>query len=107
MSLFRVCKQAALVSNRTNLKPLPALSRALTTDTAPSAEANTKETSDIAAPAQPPRDVMVADVISGAPGEIPCCKHAMGVLHFAPSPAPSPRCACVPADPEHYAKWRS
>lgn len=61
MSLFQACKQATTSSRRLAAN----VTRALATDSvSPHPEMSKKET-DIVAPAQ---DVMVADVISGAPG---------------------------------------
>ncbi|KAF8073727.1 Ndufs4, NADH dehydrogenase Fe-S protein 4 [Lyophyllum atratum] len=68
MSLLQVCKLAARAPT---LRSSAALSRgmAINSPAAPTT-VDKKEPSDIAAPAQPPRDVMVADVISGAPTEL-------------------------------------
>ncbi|KAG5648367.1 hypothetical protein DXG03_004939 [Asterophora parasitica] len=64
MSLLQACR---LTTRGSILRAPAALSRGLATD---SATAEKKESSDIVAPVQPPRDVLVADVISGAPSQL-------------------------------------
>ena len=63
MSIFRACTRSSLISRRTGLSILGQLSR-YTTEAASSAES----TADGEITIQPTRDVLVADVISGAPG---------------------------------------
>ncbi len=60
MALLNSCKQAS------RTKPLTIILRGLSSET-PSTPAK-KESSEIVAP-ETPRDVLVADVISGAPGQ--------------------------------------
>ncbi|KAG6854117.1 hypothetical protein C0991_010281 [Blastosporella zonata] len=63
--------QTTRLATRGSILRSPAFSRNLTTDTVtPVAPEAKKEPSDIVAPPQPARDVMVADVISGAPSEL-------------------------------------
>ncbi|KAF8349462.1 Ndufs4, NADH dehydrogenase Fe-S protein 4 [Amanita rubescens] len=64
MALLNSCKQA---SRTTGLKPLTIILRGLSSEI-PSTPAK-KESSEIVAP-ETPRDVLVADVISGAPAEL-------------------------------------
>jgi hypothetical protein len=66
MFLLQACRQASTTSRGTARNASAALSRGLATNSPPLA-ASTKEPSDIITPIQPTRDVMVADVISGAP----------------------------------------
>ncbi|RDB17871.1 NADH-ubiquinone oxidoreductase subunit, mitochondrial [Hypsizygus marmoreus] len=71
MSLFQACRQATHASRGSVLRSTAALRRGVATDsTTPSPPVEKKEPSDIVAPVHPPRDVMVADVISGAPAEL-------------------------------------
>ncbi|KAF5382570.1 hypothetical protein D9615_002881 [Tricholomella constricta] len=68
MSLLQACKFTA---RGPILRASGVVGRGLATDSAtPTASAEKKEPSDIVAPVHPPRDVMVADVISGAPSEL-------------------------------------
>lgn len=67
MSLLQACNRATTSSRRLLVSSNPTFGRALATDSKLSPETSKKDT-DIVAPTQPPRDVMVADVISGAPG---------------------------------------
>ena len=67
MSLFRACKQAPVVSQRAIPRALAGFCRYSSSESAVGT-GNTKPSSDIVVPEQPPREVMVADVISGAPG---------------------------------------
>ncbi|KAF8627480.1 hypothetical protein AX17_006292 [Amanita inopinata Kibby_2008] len=70
MSLLNSCKQSVLASRTLGFKPLAALSRGVTSESsAPVKKSEAKESSEIVAP-EAPRDVMVADVISGAPTEL-------------------------------------
>ena len=64
MSIFRACTRSSLISKRTGLSISGQLSRYTSTEAAPIAEG--KADGEIAV--QPTRDVLVADVISGAPG---------------------------------------
>ncbi|TFK68571.1 hypothetical protein BDN72DRAFT_769129 [Pluteus cervinus] len=71
MSLLRACKQASSLTRQNIATSSIYAARFVATDAAPPAEVKTESTSsEIVAPAQPPRDVMVADVISGAPSEL-------------------------------------
>ncbi|PPQ91698.1 hypothetical protein CVT25_012911 [Psilocybe cyanescens] len=71
MSLLRICTSTASVSRRSAVQVIPQLSRGVTTEAAPTVVRKDEEKSglgDIAV--QPTRDVLVADVISGAPREL-------------------------------------
>lgn len=65
MSIFRACTRSSVVSKRTGFSVLGQLHRYNSTEATPSAE--NKADGKIAI--QPTRDVLVADVISGAPSE--------------------------------------
>ena len=66
MSMLRACTHSASTAKRSWIASTPRLSRSLATDTpSPAENADDKKSGDIAV--QPPRDVLVADVISGAP----------------------------------------
>ena len=65
MALLNSCRQVALASRTVGLQSLTLISRGLSSEP-PSTSA--KESSEIIAP-EAPRDVLVADVISGAPGQ--------------------------------------
>ncbi|KAF5315108.1 hypothetical protein D9619_007376 [Psilocybe cf. subviscida] len=67
MSLLRSCTQSASILRRSGLTAAPTLARTLATD-ASATTPESKESGDIAI--QPTRDVLVADVISGAPSEL-------------------------------------
>jgi len=67
MSLLRVCQRAA--PKRVLIRPLTAAIRETTTGSSETPAEIVKEVSDVATPSLP-RDVMVADVISGAPKEL-------------------------------------
>ena len=64
MSIFRACTRSSLISKRTGILISGQLSRYTSTEATPSAEGKTDGEITI----QPTRDVLVADVISGAPG---------------------------------------
>ena len=64
MSLFRACTRSSLNSKRTGFFISGRLSRYTSTEATPSAEGKADGEITIA----PTRDVLVADVISGAPG---------------------------------------
>ncbi|KAG5651657.1 hypothetical protein H0H81_007937 [Sphagnurus paluster] len=64
MSLLQACRLARAPVLRS------AISRGVATEATPSAPETKKEPSEILAPIHPPRDVMVADVISGAPSQL-------------------------------------
>ena len=63
MSIFRACTRPSLISKRTGFLISGQLTRYNSTEATPSAES--KADREIAI--QPTRDVLVADVISGAP----------------------------------------
>lgn len=65
MSIFRACTRSPLISKRTGILILGRLSRYNSTEATPGAES--KADSDKGITIQPTRDVLVADVISGAP----------------------------------------
>ena len=65
MSLFQACKQATSTSRRLVLRNGVTFSRSLAVDSVSSPPETSKKDTEIIAPAQ---DVMVAEVISGAPG---------------------------------------
>ncbi|KAF8957246.1 ETC complex I subunit conserved region-domain-containing protein [Flammula alnicola] len=70
MSLLRSCTQSASIARRTVLAAAPRLARSVSTEgSAPPAEKKEAQKSGSIA-IQPTRDVLVADVISGAPGEL-------------------------------------
>jgi len=64
MSIFRACTRSSLISRRTGFSISGQFSRYNSTEAAPRAESKADGEITI----QPTRDVMVADVISGAPG---------------------------------------
>ncbi|KAF8798978.1 hypothetical protein BYT27DRAFT_7121886 [Phlegmacium glaucopus] len=66
MSIFRVCTRSSLVLRRTGFSVSGQLSRYNSTEAVPSTESKADGEITI----QPTRDVLVADVISGAPGEL-------------------------------------
>jgi len=73
MSLLQACKHAGHNIRGSLTRPTTmTLARALVTESAPSEAATPtkKDSSDIIAPVEPPRDVLVADVISGAPSQL-------------------------------------
>jgi len=63
MSLLRSCTQSASILRRSGISSVPQLSRYVTTE--PLEKKGEEKSGDIAIP--PTRDVLVADVISGAP----------------------------------------
>lgn len=63
MSLLQACKRATLASQGPLFRATAVVSRGLAADSV----TPKKEPSDIVAPVEPPRDVMAADMISGAP----------------------------------------
>jgi NADH dehydrogenase (ubiquinone) Fe-S protein 4 len=64
MSIFRACTRSSFISKRTGFLISGQLSRYTSTEATPSAESKAdREITTI----QPTRDVLVADVISGAP----------------------------------------
>ena len=63
MSIFRACTRSSLISKRTGFFISGHLSRYTSTEATPSAESKADREIII----QPSRDVLVADVISGAP----------------------------------------
>ncbi|KAL9710983.1 ndufs4 NADH dehydrogenase Fe-S protein subunit [Leucoagaricus gongylophorus] len=65
MSLFRACLQASSIYTRAQVQCTSVLGRGMANDSIPAK----KESSEIVAP-EPVREVLVADVISGAPGEL-------------------------------------
>lgn len=65
MSLLRACVQATSACKKAPLQCVSTLSRGMANDSTPAAK---KESSEIVAP-EPVREVLVADVISGAPSE--------------------------------------
>jgi NADH dehydrogenase (ubiquinone) Fe-S protein 4 len=66
MSLLRSCTQSASILRRSGISGVPQLARYVSTEPAQAVEKKGEEKSgDIAIP--PTRDVLVADVISGAP----------------------------------------
>lgn len=64
MSMFRACTRSSLISRRTGLSISQQIFRYTSTEATPTAEK--KANGEITIP--PTRDVLVADVISGAPG---------------------------------------
>jgi hypothetical protein len=80
------------------------VARALSTEVASPTPTATKEPSEIAP--VPQKDVLSADVISGAPGMIIPPAERNRVLHHTQtfSRAPAPRRAHIPACPQHHAK---
>ena len=64
MSILRACTRSSLISKHVGLSISGQLSRYTSTEATPSAESNADREITI----QPTRDVLVADVISGAPG---------------------------------------
>ncbi|KXN88288.1 NADH-ubiquinone oxidoreductase 21 kDa subunit, mitochondrial [Leucoagaricus sp. SymC.cos] len=67
MSLLRACVQASSTCKKAPLQCVSMLIRGMANDSA--TPATKKESSEIVAP-EPAREVLVADVISGAPGEL-------------------------------------
>ncbi|KIM43406.1 hypothetical protein M413DRAFT_444233 [Hebeloma cylindrosporum] len=69
MSLLRSCTQSASILRRSGVLSAPQIARYVSTEPAQAVEKKGEEKSgDIAIP--PTRDVLVADVISGAPSEL-------------------------------------
>jgi hypothetical protein len=99
MSLLRVSQRSL---PRTALRSVAARSLATDSNAKTSLEVSDKQSSEITAP--PQREVMVADVISGAPGEfIIFVAHInMLIAHSTTSP---PCCPNLPTDAQHHAKW--
>lgn len=66
MSMLRACSRSASTAQRSWIASTPRLTRGVATDApTPAENKDDKKSGDIAV--QPARDVMVADVISGAP----------------------------------------
>ena len=63
MSIFRACTRSSLISKRTRFLISGQLSRFSSTEATPNAESKADRELSI----QPTRDVLVAEVISGAP----------------------------------------
>ncbi|KJA17999.1 hypothetical protein HYPSUDRAFT_45722 [Hypholoma sublateritium FD-334 SS-4] len=69
MSMLRACSRSTLAAQRSWIASTPSLTRGVATDApTPVENKDDKKSGDIAV--QPARDVMVADVISGAPNEL-------------------------------------
>ncbi|KDR82834.1 hypothetical protein GALMADRAFT_238437 [Galerina marginata CBS 339.88] len=68
MTLLRACTSSAPILKRSVVRISPILARNATTDTTPIEKKKEEKSGDIAV--QPTRDVLVADVISGAPSEL-------------------------------------
>ncbi|TFK40829.1 Ndufs4, NADH dehydrogenase Fe-S protein 4 [Crucibulum laeve] len=72
MSLLRACQQATSISRRANLQSATRLTRGVATEATTTPEKKVEQSAHVAAPVtiDQPREVMVADVISGAPAEL-------------------------------------
>jgi hypothetical protein len=102
MSLLRACSDALA---KPSLLRSSLIARALSTEAAPPTP-TAKEPSEIAP--VPQKDVLSADIISGAPGTIFLPSEKNRVLYHAQtfSRAPPSRCAYISACPQHYAeRW--
>lgn len=102
MSLLRVSSNALA---KPFLLHSSLVARALSTEAAPPTP-TAKEPSEIAP--VPQKDVLSADAISGAPGTTFLPSERNRVLYYTQtfSRAPAPRCAYIPACPQHNAeRW--
>jgi hypothetical protein len=108
MSLLRACQLRVTSPAHPGLRL--ALARGLVTQPPPSEvvknEKETATSSEIVAP--PERDVLVADVISGAPGKSSSARARKSrslTVWFYTRPAPASCSAHISADTEYYAEW--
>ena len=103
MSLLRACSGALA---KPALLRSSLVARALSSEAAPpTPTAATKEPSEIAP--VPQKDVVSADIISGAPGmTVPPLERDRAIHHTPFSRAPPPCCAYIPAYPQYHAeRW--
>ena len=97
MSLFRACLQASSIYTRAQVQCISVLGRGMANDSIPAK----KESSEIVAP-EPVREVLVADVISGAPGvskrggRTVCWTHDTGQANFDTVPSVSTNLQEIP-----------